>query len=99
MSSSSRSDNHSGGDKKRNRRFLDNLQNSMGTGTGIRRNKPKQQINNEGFPKDYNELIEMLNSEKRNLSLSDLGLNFLKMPFIWFNYFFQGCITDITILH
>ena len=54
-------------------RFLQNLQQSMGAGPGVRRPPRQKQVSNEDLPKDFNEFLTILQAERRNISLMDLG--------------------------
>ncbi|KAE9548633.1 hypothetical protein FO519_008157 [Halicephalobus sp. NKZ332] len=62
------------GDRGRNRRFLENLQQSMGAGPGLRKpQRQKIQASSEDLPKDFEDFLRILQMEKKNVSLSELG--------------------------
>jgi len=61
------------GDRGRNRRFLENLQQSMGAGPGLKRQPRQRQVLNEDLPKDFDEFLTILQAERKNISLGDLG--------------------------
>uniref|UniRef100_A0AC34QNI9 Uncharacterized protein n=1 Tax=Panagrolaimus sp. JU765 TaxID=591449 RepID=A0AC34QNI9_9BILA len=59
--------------KGRNQRFLANLQQSIGSGGNLKKQRQRPKVVSDDLPKDFDDFLRILEVEKRDISLLELG--------------------------